>query len=481
MPYQEQQIALFCAREGFEIVRTYSDLGRTGLTARGRKGLARLLADVCETPPFRTLLIADPSRWGRYQDPDEAAHYEFLCRAGGVDVRYCNIDPGDVEASPADHVLKSVTRLLAAEFSRQRSEHTQLGLARVTARGGWGGGLAPFGFGRVADGPCQKAPQSLRNGELKPHPSSLVRLAWGPPEEVALVRRIFRCFLEEVQSPPTIARRLDAEAAPCRGGAWTPRRVRAVLQCELVIGVLATGKSVWRLRERERRVAPQGWRRQTILPAMIPPADFHEAQLRLASDPGRRHGSRELLADLRRLLARHGRLDRALVKAEGRFTVRAYGLRFGALQTAFRAVGFRRHVRDRQHTEPMDRGEMIERLAGLLAQTGYLSGPLLWSRGDVPSPAVLRRAFGSLDAAYAAAGFTTDRSEQLRLAYARRGARHPDLPPTGSEISEVQQASARDETATLERIGLETAALTSSSSTKGASIQDANAGQGGGK
>jgi hypothetical protein len=132
---------------------------------------------------------------------------------------------------------------------------------------------------------------------------------------------------------------------------------------------------------------------------------------------------------LHRLLARHGRLDRALVKAEGRFTVRAYVVRFGALQTAFRAVGFERRVRDRQHTEPMDRGEMVDRLAGLLAQTGYLSGPLLRSRGDVPSPTVLRRAFGSLDAAYAAAGFTTDRSKQLRLAYARRGARRHERVP----------------------------------------------------
>jgi hypothetical protein len=25
--------------------------------------------------------VYDVSRWGRFQDPDEAAHYEFLCKA----------------------------------------------------------------------------------------------------------------------------------------------------------------------------------------------------------------------------------------------------------------------------------------------------------------------------------------------------------------------------------------------------------------
>jgi hypothetical protein len=28
----------------------------------------------------------DVSRWGRFQDPDESAHYEYLCKAAGIPV-----------------------------------------------------------------------------------------------------------------------------------------------------------------------------------------------------------------------------------------------------------------------------------------------------------------------------------------------------------------------------------------------------------
>jgi hypothetical protein len=251
-----------------------------------------------------------------------------------------------------------------------------------------------------------------------------VKLAWGPPHEVATVRRIFDDLLREVWRPSQIAKRLNADAISCRGGDWTARKVRAVLQNELVIGVLATGKSVWKLRERERRVAPEDWQRQTILPAMISQDSFREARRRLAGEPGHRHSLCELEADLRRLRERHGDLTRALVRGHGRFPVRAYVARFGSLPAAFRVAGFVRQVRDRQHGEPLDREGMVHQLRRLLEQTGYLSASLLQERGDVPSPAVLRRAFGSLDAAYAAVGFATDRSEQLRLAH-RRKRSHP--------------------------------------------------------
>jgi hypothetical protein len=262
----------------------------------------------------------------------------------------------------------------------------------------------------------------LEPGQLKPYPTSQVVLGWGPPEEVAIVRRIFRLFLRNVLSPPAIAGLLNLEAVPRREGRpWSPKQVRTILTNELVIGVYATGKSVHRLGVRRTVPKSEGWNRQKILPAMVAPAQFHEAQRRLSRDPGMKHNEQMMLADLRRLLAKHHTLNRALVRSEGRFPVRAYIVRFGSMPAAFGKVGFERKVRDRQHTAPMGRAEMIASLRGLLSETGYLSAMLLRTRGDVPSPDVLRRAFGSLDAAYAAVGFTADRSEQLRLAHRRRG------------------------------------------------------------
>jgi DNA invertase Pin-like site-specific DNA recombinase len=62
-----------------EIVQVYSDHGHSGLNIAGREGLNRLMADVEEKrADFTSLLIYDVSRWGRFQDVDESAYYEYV-------------------------------------------------------------------------------------------------------------------------------------------------------------------------------------------------------------------------------------------------------------------------------------------------------------------------------------------------------------------------------------------------------------------
>jgi len=31
-------------------------------------------------------------RWGRFQNTDESAHYEYICRRAGVSIQYCAED-----------------------------------------------------------------------------------------------------------------------------------------------------------------------------------------------------------------------------------------------------------------------------------------------------------------------------------------------------------------------------------------------------
>src|SRR3954469_23493110 len=78
---QGDAIQRYAKEHGFVIVRTFEDAGRSGLTINRRSGLKELLATVLggETS-FRAVIVYDVSRWGRFQDLDEAAHYEFLCR-----------------------------------------------------------------------------------------------------------------------------------------------------------------------------------------------------------------------------------------------------------------------------------------------------------------------------------------------------------------------------------------------------------------
>lgn len=75
---QAEAIRGYAERRGYEIVQTYADEGKSGLNLGGRLALQRLLNDVeSGRADFKALLVYDVSRWGRFQDPDEAATYEY--------------------------------------------------------------------------------------------------------------------------------------------------------------------------------------------------------------------------------------------------------------------------------------------------------------------------------------------------------------------------------------------------------------------
>jgi DNA invertase Pin-like site-specific DNA recombinase len=87
---QAAAIAAYAQRKNFSIVRTYVDEGRSGLRIKGRAGLLQLIDDVQSgRADYDHVLVYDVSRWGRFQDVDESAHYEFICKQNGVRVAYC--------------------------------------------------------------------------------------------------------------------------------------------------------------------------------------------------------------------------------------------------------------------------------------------------------------------------------------------------------------------------------------------------------
>ena len=82
---QADKIREYAARRGIDIVRTYVDAGKSGLRMDGRDGLQQLIKDVeSGTADFTIILVYDVSRWGRFQDADESAYYEYRCRRAGI-------------------------------------------------------------------------------------------------------------------------------------------------------------------------------------------------------------------------------------------------------------------------------------------------------------------------------------------------------------------------------------------------------------
>jgi DNA invertase Pin-like site-specific DNA recombinase len=79
IPIQRAAIQRYATANGYDVVVTYSDEGKSGIEIKHRSGLRQLIQDaVGGQTRFRAILVYDVSRWGRFQDTDESAHYEFL-------------------------------------------------------------------------------------------------------------------------------------------------------------------------------------------------------------------------------------------------------------------------------------------------------------------------------------------------------------------------------------------------------------------
>jgi DNA invertase Pin-like site-specific DNA recombinase len=118
---QSDKIRDYASKRGIEIVKTYTDEGKSGLSIFGRTGLQELLSDVeSGRADFNLILVYDISRWGRFQDPDEGAHYEYICRRAGIQVTYC-AEQFENEGSSVSTIVKAIKRAMAGEYKREQS------------------------------------------------------------------------------------------------------------------------------------------------------------------------------------------------------------------------------------------------------------------------------------------------------------------------------------------------------------------------
>jgi DNA invertase Pin-like site-specific DNA recombinase len=114
---QADAILQYAERRGLEVIRTYADEGKSGLRLDGRDALQRLIRDVQSgDADFSTILVYDVSRWGRFQDADESAYYEYICRRSGIAVQYC-AEQFENDGSPVSTIVKGVKRAMAGEYS----------------------------------------------------------------------------------------------------------------------------------------------------------------------------------------------------------------------------------------------------------------------------------------------------------------------------------------------------------------------------
>lgn len=338
---QRDAIRDYAALMGYDIVATYEDAARSGLNIERRPALQRLLADVeSGQADFETVVVYDVSRWGRFQNIDESASYEYRCQRAGVRIEFCAEQFAN-DGSVGSDVLKAIKRSMAAELSRMLSQKVFIGQTRVVKMGFRGGGHAGYGFRRLLVDASGKPKAILKRHEWKALATDRVVLVPGPESEIEIVRWIFKQFVKgklEVE----IARALNERGVVTDlDQPWTTASVRSILTHEKYIGNSIWNRSSERLHSNRVRNPPSAWIRVENVSMPLVSRKLFERARAAALARRSRISNERLLADLSRLLEEQGSLSGSIInRSPGYSTKSMYIHRFGTLQAAYDLVGY---------------------------------------------------------------------------------------------------------------------------------------------
>jgi DNA invertase Pin-like site-specific DNA recombinase len=338
---QSSAIATYATQKAYEVIKTYVDAAKSGLTLRKRDGLKQLLEDVVAgTCGFEVILVYDVSRWGRFQDADEAAHYEFLCKSSGIPIEYCAETFANDTGITAS-LMKALKRSMAGEYSRELSVKVRQAHERLAMLGYKQGGMPGYGLRRMLIASDHRRPDRiLQSGERK-GPNDHVILVPGPDEEVDTVRDVFRLFVVEQLSLKAIARQLNSRGLKFAGGSpWDHMHVKRILTGHKYVGCHVYGKTTQALFTPIKRLPRERW---VLAPNAFKPIVendlFEKAQQRIASFTCNKTDA-QVLEDVRRLWKTEGRLSREIIENCRWVSPSTIAKRFGGLLPLYAALGY---------------------------------------------------------------------------------------------------------------------------------------------
>lgn len=340
---QSDAIQAYAARRAMKVVRTFADEGKSGLTLEGRGALQQLIDTVTAgQADFEVIIVYDISRWGRFQDADESAYYEYICKRAGIAVHYC-AEPFENDGSPIATMFKGFKRAMAGEYSRELSNKVFVGQCRLIEKGFRQGGPAGFGLRRLLIDQNGAPKATLAQGEHKSLQTDRVVLVPGPDQEVAIVNDIYYAFVHLGRDEAGIAAELNARGIVTDlGRSWTRGTVHQLLINEKYIGTNVWNRVSFKLKKKRIRNAEETWiRAPGSFTAIVDSELFEAARARITARSA--HMTDEhMLAELRKLLEYQGALSGIIIdEATDLPSSSAYRHRFGSLLRAYHLVGFR--------------------------------------------------------------------------------------------------------------------------------------------
>ena len=399
---QSDKIKEYAERRNIEIVRTYADEGKSGLSIGGRASLQRLISDVeTDNTDFNMILVYDVSRWGRFQDADESAYYEYICKRKGISVAYV-AEQFENDGSPVSTIVKGVKRAMAGEYSRELSAKVFAGQCRLIELGFRQGGPAGFGLRRVLVDQAGKTKGILKAGEHKSLQTDRVILMPGPEDEVAIVNQMYGWIVNDDLQISEIVNRLNQRnILTDNDREWTNATVKQVLSNEKYIGNNVYNRRSFKLKRKHVDNPPDMWiRKEGAFDGIVPLDIFMQAQ-EVLTERSRRYSDDEILEHLKALYAECGYLNGMVINQAANLPgASTIASRFGSLHRAYELVGYHTH-RSTDHVEINRRlrqlhPEIIERTESTIAELGgkVTRDPktdLLWLNDELIISLVLAR------------------------------------------------------------------------------------------
>lgn len=210
----------------------------SGEDAESRKGFMDLVA-FCRAHPRKKswpgyALFLNDSRFGRFRDPDEAAHWRFELQKCGWIVRFAEND--ETEHLTTRHVMRALGGAQASEYLEKLRGNAKRGAAGAAEQGLWQN-EAPFGYRRLATAPG-RGPVALEIGQRKSDDQQ-VRLTPGPKEEVELVRWAYETYATGLTSLGKLALEIRRRAPRLK---WSKQNVAKMLASPTYLGHVVWGR-----------------------------------------------------------------------------------------------------------------------------------------------------------------------------------------------------------------------------------------------
>ncbi len=220
---QHSQIVPYCQRQGYEIVKTYKDLGERGWDD-SRPEFQRLLKDA-KAGLFDVIVVDEGSRLSRQLPFDYIVKVAYPLREAGVAVD--SVAEGLQDPSQlGGMILMAVRQDKASQESATLGRRTATGMARLAKDGKLFPGRAAYGYQyRMVDGE--------RVGYIP-----------GDPEHVRIVRHVFDAYLTRDLSLAAIAAELTSLHVPTPQGCdrWGKTTVHNILTNHVYAGCYVWGK-----------------------------------------------------------------------------------------------------------------------------------------------------------------------------------------------------------------------------------------------